>query len=162
MPVGAPTAKAQPVAVPTFEKSPPVRLLIASLNVTLKIGLVALVRLSVFELPESEAAWRSIVAVGGVLSHATVLSDEVDALLLFPALSDATPAAIDAVTVPGVDIPVTATLYVVPEPVTVATFVPPAVPVIVTSPVAKFVTVSLKTTVKLIGLVFVGSACPTA
>ena len=43
-----------------------------------------------------------------------------------------------------------------PEPVTVPVFVPPAVPAIVTSPVAKPVTGSLNTTVKLIGLVFVG------
>ena len=39
---------------------------------------------------------------------------------------------------------------------------PPAVPVSVTSPVAKSVTDSLKTTVKLIGLVPVGSAWPAA
>ena len=43
-----------------------------------------------------------------------------------------------------------------PEPVTVPVLVPPAVPAKVTSPVAKPVTGSLKTTVKLIGLVLVG------
>ncbi len=48
------------------------------------------------------------------------------------------------------------------ELVTVAVLVPPAVPVIATSPVAKVVTDSLKTTVKLIGLVPVGSAWPPA
>ena len=58
--------------------------------------------------------------------------------------------------------PVTATLYVVPEPVTVPTLVPPAVPVSVTSPVAKPVTASLNTTVKLIGEALVGSAWPAA
>ncbi len=50
----------------------------------------------------------------------------------------------------------------VPEPVTVPTLVPPDDPAMVTSPVAKPVTASLNTTVKLIGLVFVGSGCPTA
>src|SRR6476659_6885543 len=44
-----------------------------------------------------------------------------------------------------------------PEPLTVAVLVPPAVPVMVTSPVAKFVVASLNTTEKLIGLVVVGS-----
>ena len=42
------------------------------------------------------------------------------------------------------------------------TVVAPAVPLKVTSPVAKPVTGSLKTTVKLIGLAFVGSAWPDA
>jgi hypothetical protein len=46
--------------------------------------------------------------------------------------------------------------------VTVAVFVPPAVPPIVTSPVANPVTDELKTTVKLIGEVLVGSAWPLA
>ena len=40
--------------------------------------------------------------------------------------------------------------------------VAPAVPLSVTSPVAKFVTALLNTTVKLIGLVLAGSACPVA
>ena len=66
------------------------------------------------------------------------------------------------ITVPGVVMPVTATLYVVGPPDTVAVLVPPAVPLIVMSPVAKPVTVSLKTTVKVIGLVPVGSAWPPA
>ena len=52
-------------------------------------------------------------------------------------------------------------MYVVPEPVTVAV-VAPAVPDRVTSPVAKVVVDSLKTTVKLIGLALVGSAWPAA
>ena len=48
-----------------------------------------------------------------------------------------------------------------PLPVTVAV-VAPAVPLSVTSPVAKPVTDSLKTTVKLIGEALVGSAWPAA
>ena len=48
-----------------------------------------------------------------------------------------------------------------PLPVTVAV-VAPAVPLKVTSPVAKSVTASLNTTVKLIGESLVGSACPAA
>ena len=48
-------------------------------------------------------------------------------------------------------------------PLTVPTRVPPAVlPVNETSPVAKPVTASLKTTVKLMGLALVGSAWPPA
>ena len=49
-----------------------------------------------------------------------------------------------------------------PLPVTAAVFVPPAVPVIVTSVPAKPVTGALKTAVKWIGDVFAGSACPAA
>ena len=103
------------------------------------------------------AAWL-IVTVGAVLSQVTVLSVEVEAALVLPAGSVATPAAMVAMTVPALVMPVTATLYVVPAPVTVPALVPPAVPVKVTSPVAKPVTASLKTTVKLTGLALVGSA----
>jgi hypothetical protein len=59
--------------------------------------------------------------------------------------------------------PVTATSYLVGlAAVTVPIFVPPAVPVIVTSPVAKPVTAALKMTVKVIGEVEVGSGCAAA
>ena len=68
-----------------------------------------------------------------------------------------------ATTVPREVMPVTATLYVAPLPVTAPLFEPPDVdPVNVTSPVANPVTERLKTTVKLIGLVLVGSFWPTA
>src|SRR5687768_4406273 len=70
-----------------------------------------------------------------------------------------------AITVPLVVIPLTATLYVVPlfgaisvTPAVVA----PAVPLSITSAEVKPVTAPLKTTVKLIGLVLVGSVCPDA
>src|SRR5262245_42684305 len=92
--------------------------------------------------------------------YVTVLSVLVATRLALPAASLATPAATVAMMVPLPVIPVTATLYVVPLPVTVAV-VAPAVPLSVTSPVAKFATGSLKVTVKLIGLAFVGSAWPT-
>src|SRR5438552_2608190 len=74
----------------------------------------------------------------------------------------AAPAFTEAMTVPVEVIPVMATLYVVPLPVTIAVLLPPAVPVIVTPLPENPVTVLLKTTVKLIGLVLVGSACPIA
>ena len=67
-----------------------------------------------------------------------------------------------AITVPAPVMPLTATSKVVRRgPVTVAV-VAPAVPVRVTSPVSKPVTVSLNTAVKWIGLVAVGSVCPLA
>ena len=55
----------------------------------------------------------------------------------------------DAITVPSAVMPLTATLQVVPLPVTTAV-VAPAVPPSVTSPLAKSLTGSLNTTVKLI------------
>ncbi len=91
----------------------------------------------------------------------TVLSVLVEARFGSDAAFRATPAGTLAMTVPVVVMPVTATLYVVPLPVT-APVVAPAVPLSVTSPVAKSVTDSLKTTVKLIGEIPVGSAWPTA
>src|SRR5438034_1212615 len=78
------------------------------------------------------------------------LSVLVDAALPFDAVSCPTRRSSDLRTVPFVVIPLTATLYVAPLPVTIAV-VAPAVPPSVTSPVAKSLTGSLKTTVKLIG-----------
>ena len=70
----------------------------------------------------------------------------------------ATPAGTDADDEAAVVVmPLTATLYVVPPPVTVPTWLPPTSPLNETSPVAKPVTASLKTTVKSIGEVLVGS-----
>jgi hypothetical protein len=76
----------------------------------------------------------------------------VDALFGLPAVSVATLAAMFAITVPGVDIPVTATSNFVPfigaTSVTVAV-VAPAVPEIVTSPVVNVPAAdSVNTTVK--------------
>ena len=103
-----------------------------------------------------------MVTLGTVISYVTELSVEVEALLRFPAASDALPEGMRAITVPLPVMPVTATLYVRPLPVTVATLTPGAVPSMTTSPVTKLATDSLKTTVKLIGERLVGSACLAA
>ena len=94
------------------------------------------------------------------------MSLDVETLLVLPAGSETTPAAIDAVTVPFV-MPLTARLKVLLSAlgfVIVTVFVPPAVPPIVTSEAVKVDALigSLKTAVKLIGLALVGSAWPAA
>src|SRR5439155_4988528 len=74
--------------------------------------------------------------VGAVTSHVTVLSVDVDAVLLLPAGSVTRFAAIAAITVPFVVMPLTARLNVLLSAlgfVIVIVFVPPAVPVIATS-----------------------------
>ena len=81
-------------------------------------------------------------------------------MLPLPAASCATFCASDAVTVP-LDDTGTLTVYVVPDPVTDATPCV-AVPPTVTSAAVKSLTDSLNTTVKLTGLVLVGSAWPAA
>ena len=87
----------------------------------------------------------------------------VDARLALPAASVAAPAGTLTTTEPLPVIPDTATLYVGPLPVTVAESVPPTVlPAKLMSLAVKPVTVSLKVTVKLIGLALVGSAWPAA
>ena len=103
------------------------------------------------------------VTTGATLTQLTRPSVDVEARLLLPATSVATAAAIKAVTVPEVVMPLTATLYVEPEMrLTAPTFVPGAVPPIVTSPVPNPRTGSLKTTRKLMGETPVGSAWPGA
>src|SRR5437899_1555997 len=106
-----------------------------------------------------------MVTVGGVVSAAlnvTLLSVLVDALLPLPAPSLAIPAAIVAITVPLVVMPLTVSLHVPVPLLTVAVLVPPAVPLSVTPAPVKPLTGSLKTAVKLIGELFVGSAWPAA
>ena len=100
-----------------------------------------------------------MVTLGGPVSQVTTLSVEVDADDGLPARPVAAPAVIDAITVPFVVIPVTATRYSAPPPVTVTVFVPPEVPVIATSAASKLGTVSLNTTANRIGLEPVGSGC---
>src|SRR5688572_18815855 len=106
------------------------------------------------------AAWL-IVTLGARASYNTLLSVLVEATLrLTPSV--ATPAGMLATTVPSLFMLLTATLYVVGPPV-MRTVVAPAVPLRVTSAASsKSVIGSLKTTVKLIGLVPVGSLCPLA
>ena len=65
-------------------------------------------------------------------------------------------------TVPEVVIPLTAMSNVLLSPESVTLALPPAVPVIVTSPFWNPDTASLKTAVKWIGEPLVGSAWPTA
>src|SRR5688572_22893228 len=140
-------------AVPLSVTSPVAKPVTASLNVTVK-------RIGEAEVGSAcPAAWL-IVTVGGV-SYVTLLSVLVEARLgLLPA-SIATPALMEAITVP---------LLVIPESFTLLPYttlfrsavVAPAVPLSVTSPVAKPVTASLNVTVKRIGEAEVGSACPAA
>src|SRR5687767_10511392 len=140
-------------AVPLSVTSPVAKPVTASLNVTVK-------RIGEAEVGSAcPAAWL-IVTEGGV-SYVTVLSVLVEARLgLLPA-SIATPALMEAITVPLFVIPETVTVYVAPLPETMAV-VAPAVPLRVTSPVAKPVTASLNVTVKRTGEAEVGSACPAA
>ena len=143
-------------AVPPRVTSPVAKPLTASLNTTSN---------TIDGLPVGsacEAPWL-MVTVGGVTSPAgwlycTELSVLVEARLAFVARSWATPAARDAVTVPGWVMPDTCTVNVVGPPLTTAV-VAPAVPPRVTSPVAKPVTGSENTTSNTIGLTEVGSAC---
>src|SRR5205814_77804 len=105
------------------------------------------------------AAWL-IVTVGATLSNATELSVLVEAPLVFPAASAAAPAGTVAATAPGVVIPDTATVYVVPAPRTPAARGPPLVlPARLTSEAVNPVTGSLKRTANT-GEEFVGPVPP--
>ena len=108
----------------------------------------------------SVGCWRNASWVARF--HVTVLSVDVDGRFGLPVPPPATPNGIVAVTVPEVVMPVTSMVKTTGPPVTVATFVPPAVPDTVTSPVAKPTTGSLNTAVNVIGVTFVGSVWRTA
>ncbi|HEV8655165.1 MAG TPA: hypothetical protein VGR85_06610, partial [Candidatus Limnocylindria bacterium] len=69
-----------------------------------------------------------MLTVGAAASKLTLLSVLVEAVLALPAASWAAPAAMLAVTVPLVVMPLTATLYVLGPPLTVVVLPPPAVP----------------------------------
>src|SRR5687768_5621117 len=135
-------------AVPLSVTSPVAKPVTASLYVTVK-------RIGVAEVGLDCAAALLIVTVGGV-SYVTVLSVLVEAKLGLVPASIATPALMEAITVPLVVIPDTETVYTVGPPETTAV-VAPAVPLRVTSPVAKPVTASLNVAVNRIGVVEVGS-----
>ena len=155
MPVPVTVAVVAP-AVPDKLTSPVVKPVTASLNTTVKLIGETVVGSG------CAAAWLMVTVGGGTtIVNVTVLSVLVEARFPAPPAFTATPAGTVAITVPLVVIPVTATLYVVPLPVTVAV-VAPAVPDKLTSPVVKPVTVSLNTTVKLIGETVVGSGCAAA
>src|SRR6476469_8964772 len=117
---------------------------------------IPLVEMLYQPVPATESAASVVIVTTGAVEsefHWTELSVLVEPEFPLPTASAATPAGTVTTTLPVVVIPVTATLNVVPDPgVTVPTSVPPAVlPTNDTSPVAKLVTVSLKTTVKLMG-----------
>src|SRR5438874_1808481 len=98
-----------------------------SLNVTVQLTLAVFVGVAFVRLMD--------VTVGPLTSQVTVLSVDVEAVLVLAAGSETSPAATEADTVPVV-IPVTARLKVVLSALgllMVTTFVPPAVPLIVTS-----------------------------
>src|SRR5205809_353965 len=80
----------------------------------------------------------------------------------FTAASVAPPAGIVAITVPPVVIHLSLHDALPISPVTSTVLVPPAVPPITTSLPVKPLTGSLKTAVKVMGAVLVGSACPAA
>ena len=105
-----------------------------------------------------------MVTVGGVASHVTVSSVDVEAALLLPAGSCAAFAAMLAMTVPAVVMPLTAAFHVVGPPDNTTVFTPPAVPAMVTSAFVNVagLTASLNTMVKLIGDALVGSAWAAA
>src|SRR5436190_6413019 len=106
-----------------------------------------------------------MATVGATLSNVTELSVLVLAVFGLVDRSCTTPATMLAVTVPDVIIPVTATFQVMLSAVVGICATPPVdVPPTVMSPAVKVagLIAVLKTTVKLIGLAFVGSACPPA
>jgi len=104
--------------------------------------------------PVHETGWKLNV---------TLLSVDVEGLLVFPVRSETPLAWIVGITVPELFMPLMETLKVVPlfgaTSLIAAVFVPPAVPPIVTSDAVNVATLidSLKTTVKSIGLAVVGS-----
>src|SRR5687767_8916746 len=85
----------------------------------------------------SPDAGELMLTVGAAASKRTLLSVLVEAVLPLPAASCAAPAAMLTVTVPLVVMPLTAMVYVLGPPLTVAVFVPPAVPPMVTSAAVK-------------------------
>src|SRR5207247_8424958 len=84
----------------------------------------------------------------------------VEAVLRLPAASCATPAEIEAITVPALRTEVNASELQLGPALIVTVLVPPAVPPIVTPAPVKPLTGSLNTAVKLIGEALVGSAWP--
>jgi hypothetical protein len=141
-------------AVPLKVTSPVTKPVTGSLKTTVKL-------IGDAEVGSTWAAAWLIVTVGFAVRKVTVLSVLVDATLFCDEAFWQTPAGMVAITVPQVVIPDTATLYVVGPPVIVPV-VAPAVPLKVTSPVAKPVTGWSNTTVKLIGEAVAGSACAAA
>src|SRR5947207_1719465 len=144
-----------PPAVPLMVTPAPVKPLTGPLKTAVKlIG-------ELFVGSAWPAAWL-IVTAGRVASKLTLLSVLVEAVFRLPAASCATPAGVLAFTVPAAVMPLTATVSVLGPLLTVTVLVPPAVPEIVTPAPLKPLTGSLKTAVKLIGELLMGSAWPAA
>src|SRR5947207_2908023 len=147
-----------PPAVPLMVTPAPVKPLTGSLKTAVKLIGELLVGSA------WPAAWL-IVTEGGVVSAGvklTLLSVLVEALLALPAASRATEVGILASTVRGLLMPLNATLSVLGPLLIVTVLLPPAVLLTFTPPLRSPLTGSLKTAVKLIGELFVGSAWPAA
>src|SRR5438046_2280472 len=140
-----------PPAVPLMVTPAPVKPLTGPLKTAVKLIGEALVG----------SAWPTawlIVTVGGVASKLTLLSVLVEAVFRLPAASCATPAGMLAITVPSVVMPLTATERKSVAQGTGTVLVRPAVPMRMTPAPVKPLTGPLKTAVKLIGELLVGSA----
>src|SRR5437762_1780182 len=144
-----------PPAVPLMVTPAPVKPLTGSLKTAVKlIG-------ELFVGSAWPAAWL-IVTAGRETGRASRREGLGEAVFRVPAASCATPAAMLARPVTSVGMPRTAVWSAVLPPVTVTVLVPPAVPLMVTPAPVKPLTGPLKTAVKLIGELFVGSAWPAA
>src|SRR5437016_3422016 len=140
-----------PPALPLIVTPAPLKPLTGSLKTAVKLIGEALVGSA------WPAAWL-IVTVGGVASKLTLLSVVVEAAWMLPAASCATPAGMGAGTVPAVVMPLTATLQVLRPTVSPYATLFRSLPLIVTPAPLKPLTGSLKTAVKLMGELLVGSA----
>src|SRR5438034_473497 len=107
------------------------------------------------------AAWL-IVTVGGVGSNVTVLSVLVEAVFPLPAAFGAPPAGTAVTHWPRMVWPPTATVSGLGPPVSFAVVAPAAVTPFLHDALPISLTDSLKTAVKVMGAVLVGSACPAA
>jgi hypothetical protein len=150
------------VAAPSVHVTAPVGLVGLPLDVSVTVAVQVLAPPTVVE----DGTQLTLVLV--LRPNWTVLSVEVEAVFVLPARSAMPPAGIEAMTLPPVVMPSTATLNVVPSfgatSLIVIVFVPPAVPVTETSAAANVEALigSLKTAVKLIGWVVAGSDWPAA
>src|SRR5437773_1971608 len=113
------------------------------------------------QLPEP-GCWFSSTVGDTKVPKATLLSVLVEAVLVLPAASCATPAGMLAITVPALLMPLTVGRAALGAPLTVAVLVAPAVQLSVTPALVKPLTGLLKTAVKLIGELLLGSAWPAA
>src|SRR5436190_1628678 len=140
-----------PPAVPLMVTPAPVKPLTGPLKTAVKLIGEALVGSA------WPAAWL-IVTAGRVASKRSEERRVGEAGFRLPAASCATQAGMLAITVPSVVMPLTATASVLVPLFPVSGFVPPPAPLMVTPAPLKPLTGPLKTAVKLIGELLVGSA----